>query len=143
MREYVGATGQAARVGFPPGDPPRLVAAGFRGACVWEVGRPDPVATLPLSAGYVRSAEPIGSADGRWLALVPGGRVALHDLRAGGAAIEIGGGAVAVRFAGRPERLCFVRLTPSDSRLTRPEGNAVLTFDSWLVPARGRTFDPR
>jgi WD40 repeat protein len=137
MIEYIGAKAQAGRLAFLPGKRPRLVAVSYQAAHVWELGRPEPVATLSLSGEHPGSAAPLGSADGRWLVLLPGGRPTLYDLTSDAPPVVLGeSAAVAARLVGRPERLCVVRLI-------RPEANAGLTYEVWPLPARDGAVDPR
>jgi WD40 repeat protein len=137
MFEYVGAKEEATRLAFLPGRPPRLAAVSHRAVYVWEVGHPDPVATRPHSGDVSRSAEPTGSANGRWLALVVNGLVTLYDLTARRAGVKVGvDGAVVARFGGRPERLHAVNMF-------RSAGHVFLGHTSWRVPRGGGAFDEK
>jgi WD40 repeat protein len=137
VREYLGSPGEAGRVAFVPGEPPRLAAVAHEAVCLWEVGRPDPVASWPWEDVGDRSALITASADGRWLAVVPNAKVALCDLSVTGTGPVIKPalyGVLAVRFSGRPERLVLVR----GPRSSEPSG---LVVEPWTLPGPGQPFE--
>jgi WD40 repeat protein len=138
VREYTGPTNTIGRVAFVASEPPRLVGVTYREIFLWDLGRPDPIATYPWDSDADPKADVIGSASGRWLGTVAKERFLLRDLSAApsGPAIEFDlDGILAARFAGRPERLCVLRCDVGETQNVAPE------VQSWRITGRSRSFD--